>query len=493
MTETAPDPPETEVAPTPRIGEDTYIGLQDMNTIKNGSHANGKQSVVLGMGTGRCGLHILADLLDHQPGVRATASEPPLLPWRPISVAPGIAERFRRLRRTRKVPIVADAAPFYLPYIEQAIALEPGIRIIGLERPREEVVASFCRWLDAECPLPTDHWSDHPCPGWHHDPVWARSFPQYQCPNREGGIRLYWEEYHATARDLAIRYPENVRIFPATETLGTAAGRREILSFAGIPGDRQVLAEIPARRDGLTGIHPRRSSLATAGPQDPRRCVVLVPHQGLIVPSCEESLRELERRGYAVWRIGGYAAIDQGRSQLATDALVQGFEETMWIDSDVGFDPDAVDRLRSHNEPIVCGIYPMKGRKMLSCHVLPGTPRLVFGEQGGLAEILYAAGGFLLVRRMVYMDILRRLDLPLCNESFGQPLIPFFQAALRPHSEGVWYLADDFAFCERARQCGYRVMADTTIRLWHYGSYPYGWEEAGIESARYATFNLGLS
>lgn len=41
----------------------------------------------------------------------------------------------------------------------------------------------------------------------------------------------------------------------------------------------------------------------------------------------------------------GYAAIDQCRNQMATDAFAQGFAETMWIDSDIAFSPDDVDRL----------------------------------------------------------------------------------------------------------------------------------------------------
>ena len=56
--------------------------------------------------------------------------------------------------------------------------------------------------------------------------------------------------------------------------------------------------------------------------------------------------KALERRGYVVRRVVGFSAIDQGRNQLATDAMAEGFEETMWIDSDVGFEPEAVDALR---------------------------------------------------------------------------------------------------------------------------------------------------
>jgi hypothetical protein len=81
------------------------------------------------------------------------------------------------------------------------------------------------------------------------------------------------------------------------------------------------------------------------------RCVVLVPVGGAIDPGCEDAMRELERRGYAVWRVRGYSAIDAARNQMASDALAQGFDELMWINSDGVFDPDDVDKLRQHNLP----------------------------------------------------------------------------------------------------------------------------------------------
>ena len=75
------------------------------------------------------------------------------------------------------------------------------------------------------------------------------------------------------------------------------------------------------------------------------RCVVLVPVGGALDPDCEDALRELERRGYAVWRVRGYSAIDAARNQMASDALAQGFDELMWIDS------DAMRSSRAHARP----------------------------------------------------------------------------------------------------------------------------------------------
>ena len=218
-------------------------------------------------------------------------------------------------------------------------------------------------------------------------------------------------------------------------------------------------------------------------------CVILVPVSRYIEPDCDQGLRELEARGYNVRRVWGYSAIDVARSEIATSAIAEGFAELMWIDSDISFDPLAVDRLRSHNLPVVCGIYPKKGQQALACYVMPGTTEMSFGERGGLAEILYGGCGFLLTRRQVYLDIQERERLPLCNTR-TRPLVPYFQPIVVQDSDSFWYLAEDFAFFERARRCDYKVFADTTIRLWHIGSYGYSWEEAGSTHARFTTYRF---
>ena len=131
--------------------------------------------------------------------------------------------------------------------------------------------------------------------------------------------------------------------------------------------------------------------------------------------------------------------------------------------------------------------------RALAVHVLPGTSELTFGAGGRLVEIQYAATGFLHVRREVYTAIHQRLELPVCNAWFGRPTIPFFLPMLLPTERGPWYLGEDYAFCERARQCGIPIIADTRIRLGHIGNHTFYWEEAGTERQRYATFHYHLS
>jgi hypothetical protein len=167
--------------------------------------------------------------------------------------------------------------------------------------------------------------------------------------------------------------------------------------------------------------------MSTPSVPDPSKCVVLVPVATHVEPACEAALVELATRGYTVRRVYGYAAIDQARNEMAAQALADGYEETLWIDSDISFELDAVERLRSHHLPIVCGVYARKRMRALACHTLPGTERLVFGAEGGLTEILYAGAGFLLVRREVYAAMQERLKLPACNHRFDKPIVPYFQ------------------------------------------------------------------
>jgi len=225
----------------------------------------------------------------------------------------------------------------------------------------------------------------------------------------------------------------------------------------------------------------------------PSRCAILVPVADRIESACEASLRELERRGYPVFRVHGYKQIDLARCQMASDALAAGCEETLWIDADTAFHADAVDQLRSHNLPIVAGIYAKKSKRELAIHAMPGTSDIQFGKSGGLLELQYAPTGFLLVRREVYDKMRTQLGLPECRADTGRTLVPYYAPHIRPDGDGWWYLAEDFSFCERARQCGYKIMADTTIRLFHIGSYSYGWEDAGRRVPRFGSYKFRLT
>jgi hypothetical protein len=197
--------------------------------------------------------------------------------------------------------------------------------------------------------------------------------------------------------------------------------------------------------------------------------------------------------GYAVWRKWGYSDISRGRSEMATEALAEGFDELMWIDADTEFHPEAVKLLRSQQLPIVGGICAIKNEQRLACTTLEADSEIIFGERGGLKELLFVGSGFLFTRREVYDRIRAAFDLPVCIGG-KHGLIPFFHPMViqQPGTGRHQYLSEGYSFCERARQCGFKIMADTRIRLGHIGKKSYFWEEAGSKVVRYKTFRYSI-
>jgi len=210
--------------------------------------------------------------------------------------------------------------------------------------------------------------------------------------------------------------------------------------------------------------------------------VVLVPYSTHIEPACEHGLRELERRGYEVRRFASTAAVDRTRCEAATNALRDGFDALIWIDSDIVFHPDDVDRLRAHDRPIVGGLYAKKGPQAFAAYFEPGTDELRLGTAAhDLLRVRYLGLGFLYTERRVYDDIQRTFSLPACDTRFGAGIVPYFLPMVVRDAEqasGYWYLGEDYAFCERAREAGYEIVVDLAIRLGHVGAYRYGWEDA---------------
>jgi predicted O-methyltransferase YrrM len=239
----------------------------------------------------------------------------------------------------------------------------------------------------------------------------------------------------------------------------------------------------------ISASAPVQANMAES--QSPARCAVLVAADHGIDPACESALRALEERGYRVTRGPKRETIDQTRSEMATAALAEGFAEILWIDPDVQFHPNDVERVRSPGLPIVCGLYPHRDGRQIAGRLLPGTDSLVLGAAGSLTEVLYFGLGFMLIRQDVFKTMQRQFRLPRCNGTDGRSLVPYFAPLWKANADGSFsYLSPDFAFCERARQCGYRIQADTTIRLWRIAPYAYGWEDVWQGPRRFRTFHV---
>jgi len=140
------------------------------------------------------------------------------------------------------------------------------------------------------------------------------------------------------------------------------------------------------------------------------------------------------------------------------------------VDADIYFfdqDISPVDILISDNKEIVGGIYVYKRMPPLPTHrtlelqeiyekegKFPDNYRFTIPE--GLHEVKWLSGGCMLIKREVIKKLMKKISVP------NLPMI---------HKKE--YLSEDFAFCQRAREIGYKIYADPRINLGHQGNYIY--------------------
>jgi hypothetical protein len=131
--------------------------------------------VVIGLGTGRCGTLSLSLLLNRQLDAKVR-HEPEIdqdfFPWdaNPEQRRARVSRHYEILRGWHR-PLVGAVHYVYLPYAEEYIAQDPSVKIVVLERPREEVVQSWLRFT-----VGTNHWQP---PASRPQNRWERSFPSY--------------------------------------------------------------------------------------------------------------------------------------------------------------------------------------------------------------------------------------------------------------------------------------------------------------------------
>lgn len=169
--------------------------------------------------------------------------------------------------------------------------------------------------------------------------------------------------------------------------------------------------------------------------------------------------------------------ITQARSKIANFFINNTEHEYLFfLDSDIGFNPDDVIKLMSHQIPIVSGAYPMKIIPERYCvDVVQPEER-----HGDLLKINGNGMGFVLIHRQVFLDIARHhpnlkyvpsdyhSDTPHSPEEMNNSFHFFAE-----HQSENGFMSEDKSFFYRAQKVGYNIFLDTSIRLNHTGYHIY--------------------
>jgi len=191
--------------------------------------------------------------------------------------------------------------------------------------------------------------------------------------------------------------------------------------------------------------------------------------------------------------LNGDALITRARADLVAHFLDRPDPTHMlFVDADIGFEPDQVFRLIDFGADVAAGAYPAKRidwervREVMAAGLaepqstaleyvfeVEDTARIV--SRGGFAKVRYAGTGFLMIRRSVLTALcaahpqLRYRRTSSTTDPLGNSPNRFalFDCMIDPAS-GV-YLSEDYAFCRRWTELGGEIWVDVESKLTHVG------------------------
>jgi len=177
----------------------------------------------------------------------------------------------------------------------------------------------------------------------------------------------------------------------------------------------------------------------------------------------------LTRKIFIDWHVApGFSLVQYSRNYLVKQFLDdKAATHLFWLDSDLGFSPDAIRRLVDRNLDVVCAVYPTKH---------PHTSIFPFMSCGpvidGLQEASRVPGGFLMVSRRAVEAVVAQCKYHKLEHD-GQTMRV-------PHVFDLFYdgddetlLGEDYLFSAKLRNAGFKIFVETDVNLHHMGMHAF--------------------
>jgi len=200
--------------------------------------------------------------------------------------------------------------------------------------------------------------------------------------------------------------------------------------------------------------------------------------------------------------VGYDALISRARSTLVA-AFLDDPRAThlLFVDADISFEPQQVDRLLNFDKDFTGALYPLKSmdwdlipqrcveggesvKQAALSYVGTLCPEAERKQEGGFATAIYAGGGFQLIRRSAVQRMIAAYPQTHFSRVHILPMSGARRDAVQSSNlfalfdciidrETGTYLSEDYSFCLRWREIGGEIWIDGASKLTHSGTYQF--------------------
>lgn len=190
------------------------------------------------------------------------------------------------------------------------------------------------------------------------------------------------------------------------------------------------------------------------------RTLIAVPCMDMVHTYFFASMLSMRKQEGTEVAVASCSLVYESRHTLAMKALNDGFDRVLWLDSDMNFQPDLMERFSADMDQgleFVSGLCftrkaPIKPCVYEICHPTPGKNGEMYPTAENFRQIpegLFEVEGAGFAAVMMTTDLIRRAG-----------PIPFFP------TDGY---GEDLSFCRKARAAGAKLYCDSRIKLDHVG------------------------
>jgi len=179
----------------------------------------------------------------------------------------------------------------------------------------------------------------------------------------------------------------------------------------------------------------------------------------------------------------GDADVGRARNVAATAFLEKSDAEIfLTIDDDIFFKPEEALSLckKCYNGyHVIGGMYMTKGiLNVQPAILLADNEAFTFQPGEKPLKTQFLSTGFMAMHRKVFQKLTKHPEVRYCMKTSRSPFYTFYlqKTIPWPDDENL-YLSEDWAFCQRAREMGFDIWLDPSVRLGHIGKYVYRLED----------------
>lgn len=156
----------------------------------------------------------------------------------------------------------------------------------------------------------------------------------------------------------------------------------------------------------------------------------------------------------------GFSLVQYARNWLTQQFLESDCTHILWIDADLGWEPQALLRMLARKVDVIGGVYPIKTVGEIYPYMPAGEP------ENGVQMVEGLPTGFMLVSRRAMEAVATSVkwhDMTHMGKKISCPNV--FDLV----HEGKNFWGEDFVFCKRLRNLGFSLWAELDIDFKHVG------------------------